>query len=232
MRISCGFKSSFTISTIRRPESWLAFSKRLSAAGVPAKPGKVIPSASATQPIVDAVPIVLQWPLLRIIELSDSLKSASLIFPERTSAAKRQTSVPHPNCLPLNVPLSIGPPGTTMAGRFTDVAPIRSDGIVLSQPPRRTTPSIGLPRIISSTAIAAKFRHSIAVGRKFDSPSESIGRLCGTPPASQIPFFTLWAISSRCILHGVRSDAVLRIAICGRVPVKAESGLPRRIHAR
>jgi hypothetical protein len=143
------------------------------------------------QPIVEAVPIVLQWPLLRIIERSDALKSSWLIFPERTSALNRQTSVPHPNIFPLNVPLSIGPPGTIIAGRFTDVAPISSDGIVLSQPPKRTTPSIGFPRIISSAAIAARLRHNIAVGRRLVSPSESIGRLCGIPPASQIPFFTL-----------------------------------------
>ena len=150
-----------------------------------------MPSASAIQPIVEAVPIVLQCPLLRIMERSDALKSSSLIFPERTSALKRQTSVPQPNTFPLNVPLSIGPPGTIIAGRFTEVAPIKRDGIVLSQPPSKTTPSIGFPRIISSAAIAAKLRQSIAVGRRLVSPSESIGRLCGTPPASQIPFFTL-----------------------------------------
>jgi hypothetical protein len=32
-------------------------------------------------------------------------------------------------------------------------------------------------------------------------------------------------------LHGVRSDAVFAIAICGR-PVNAEFGRPRRIQAR
>ena len=34
-----------------------------------------------------------------------------------------------------------------------------------------------------------------------------------------------------CALQGVRSDAVFAIAICAR-PSKAESGVPRRIHAR
>ena len=41
------------------------------APGVPAMPGIVMPSASATQAIVDAVPIVLQCPRLRIIDDSD-----------------------------------------------------------------------------------------------------------------------------------------------------------------
>ena len=79
---------------------------------------------------------------------------------------------------------------------------------------------------------ATMLRHNIAVGRTLVSPSETIGRLCGTPPASQIPFFTLCANSSRCILHGAKSEAVLSIAICGREPSKAASGFPRRIHAR
>ena len=39
-----------------------------------------------------------------------------------------------------------------------------SAGIVLSQPPSSTRPSIGLARNISSIAIAAMLRHSIAVG--------------------------------------------------------------------
>ena len=40
------------------------------------------------------------------------------------------------------------------------------------------------------------------------------------PPASYTPFFTLCATSSRCVLHGVSSDAVLAIAMFGR-PSKA-----------
>jgi hypothetical protein len=101
----------------------------------------------------------------------------------------------------------------------------------LSQPPSRTTPSTGLARSSSSAAIAAMFRHSIAVGRTSVSPSETIGRLSGTPPASQTPCLTLSATSVRCRLQGVRSEAVLAIAIWGR-PVNADPGRPRRIQAR
>jgi hypothetical protein len=46
-----------------------------------------------------------------------------------------------------------------------------------------------------------------------------------------MPFFTDAATSVRWALHGVRSEAVLAIAICG-LPAKASPGRPRRIHAR
>ena len=127
--------------------------------------------------------------------------------------------------------MSIGPPGTTTAGRSTDAAAISSAGMVLSQPPSSTTPSTGLARSISSVAIAAMLRHSIAVGRTRVSPSDVTGRFSGTPPASQTPRATASATSPRWALHGVRSDAVLASAICGR-PSKACSGRPRRIQAR
>ena len=115
--------------------------------------------------MVEAVPIVLQCPRLRIIDDSDGMKSACDSVPARTSSHSRHTSVPQPSGWPRNVPVSIGPPGTTTAGRSTDAAAISSAGMVLSQPPSSTTPSIGLARIISSMAIAAMLRHSIAVGR-------------------------------------------------------------------
>ena len=80
--------------------------------------------------------------------------------------------------------MSIGPPGTTTAGRSTEAAAMSNVGIVLSHPPRSTTPSTGLARSISSVAIAAMFRHSIAVGRTCVSPSDTTGRSSGIPPAS------------------------------------------------
>ena len=127
--------------------------------------------------------------------------------------------------------MSIGPPGTTTAGRSTEAAAISSAGMVLSQPPSSTTPSTGLARIISSAAIAARLRHSMAVGRTWVSPSDITGMSSGMPPASQMPAWTLAETSFRCLLHGLRSEAVLAIAMCGR-PVNASPGRPRRIQAR
>ena len=190
-----------------------------------------MPSASASTAMVDAVPIVLQWPRLRIIEDSERRKSSSESSPARTSSESRHTSVPHPSATPRKVPVSIGPPGTTTAGRSTDDAAMSSDGIVLSQPPSSTTPSIGLARSISSIDIAARLRQSIAVGRTCVSPSDITGSSSGIPPASQTPCLTDCATSVRWALHGVRSDAVFAIAMCGR-PSKACSGRPRRIQAR
>ncbi len=184
LKTSLGRRSAATISTASRPASWEPSSRRLSGAGVPAIPGIVAPSASATIAIVEAVPIVLQCPRLRIIDDSDFMKSSSESVPARTSSLSRHTSVPQPSGVPRKVPVSIGPPGTTSAGMSTDAAAISSEGIVLSHPPRSTTPSTGLARSISSVAIAAMLRHSIAVGRTKVSPSDTTGRLSGMPPAS------------------------------------------------
>ncbi len=140
--------------------------------------------------MVDAVPMVLQCPLLLIIEDSLLRNSRSLRVPARTSSLSLQTSVPQPSATPWNVPVFIGPPGTTIAGRSTDAAAMSSDGIVLSHPPSSTTPSIGFARSISSVAMAAMLRQSIAVGRTWVSPSETTGRLRGMPPASEMPALT------------------------------------------
>ena len=141
-----GRRSAAVISTASRPVPWAASSNRLSGAGVPATPGTTVPSASATSAMVDAVPIVLQCPRLRIIADSERVNCSCDIVPARTSSDSRQTSVPQPSVTPRKVPVSIGPPGMTTAGRSTEAAAISSDGIVLSHPPSSTTPSIGLAR--------------------------------------------------------------------------------------
>ena len=97
--------------------------------------------------IVLAVPIVMQWPWLRCMQLSASKKSCSFSVPARTCSLMLQTPVPEPSSWPRHLPLSIGPPETPIVGRSTLDAPITSDGVVLSQPISSTTPSIGLPRI-------------------------------------------------------------------------------------
>ncbi len=226
-----GRRSRATRSTARRPLRLASASNLLSGAGVPARPGTTIPRASATSAIVDAVPIVLQCPRLRIIADSDAVNSAEERVPARTSSLSRQTSVPQPRGRPRKVPVSMGPPGTTTAGRSTEAAAISRAGIVLSQPPSRTTPSTGLARSISSAAIAARFRHSIAVGRTWVSPIDITGRSRAIPPAWCTPSRTAPATSSRWELHGVRSEAVLAMARWGR-PENASAGRPRRIQAR
>ena len=150
--------SSCTMSTMRRPAMRAITLRRPSTAGKAALPGSPRPSASTMLAIVDAVPIVMQWPWLRCMQLSASKKSASLSVPARTCSLMLHTPVPEPRSWPRHLPLSIGPPLTPMVGRSTLAAPITSDGVVLSQPISSTTPSTGLPRMLSSTSMLARLR--------------------------------------------------------------------------
>ena len=62
VRMSRGFRSSHTISTIRRPLAVASRECAESAAGIDDAPGSVRPSASTAAAIVDAVPIVMHVP--------------------------------------------------------------------------------------------------------------------------------------------------------------------------
>src|SRR5204863_4497299 len=121
------------------------------------------PSASTIEAIVDAVHIVMQWPCNRCMHDSASWNSSTEILPARKSSDIDQTLVPEPMSWPRYLPESIGPPETKIVGRSTLAAPIRIEGVVLSQPPSSTTPSSGLPRIDSSASMLARLRYSIAV---------------------------------------------------------------------
>jgi len=131
------------ISTARRPAISAIASRRESDAGIAALPGRVMPSASTTDAIVDAVPITMQWPLERDMHDSASQSSSSVSRPARRSAQRRQASVPEPSSSARHLPLSIGPPVTMTAGISADAAPISIAGVVLSQPDRSTAASSG-----------------------------------------------------------------------------------------
>src|SRR3954453_7274100 len=193
--------------------------------------GNVRPSDSAIDAIVDAVPMTLHVPDERDMHDSACMNSFTLIMPARTSSLKRHTSVPDPMSVPRNLPLSMGPPEITSAGRSQLAAPMMSEGVVLSHPHSRTTPSIGLARIDSSTSIAARLRNSIAVGRTLVSPSDITGNSNGTPPASHTPRLTCSASSRKGPLQGVGSGHVLHLPITGR-PSKMPSGNPRPTQLR
>src|SRR5690606_209140 len=123
-------------------------------------------------------------------------------------------------------------PDTTMVGISTLQAPMTSEGVVLSQPHKSTTPSTGLARIDSSTSILAKLRYSMAVGLIKVSPNDITGNSTGNPPASKMPFFTDCAKSRKCPLHGVSSDQVLQMPMTG-FPSNWWLGVPWFfIHAR
>ena len=153
-----GVRSSHTISTTRRPQAadirvWLA-----SAAGMLDAPGNVSPKASAILIMVAAVPMVMQVPWVRAIPASTSSHCTSVIFPARRSSQYFQASDPEPSTLPFQLPRNMGPAGKYTKGTAADKAPITRPGVVLSQPPMRTAPSIGWLRISSSVSIANKLR--------------------------------------------------------------------------
>ena len=135
--MSRGFRSSHTISTMRRPAADAMRGCAESAAGIDEAPGSVMPSASTVAAIVDAVPIVMQVPNERAMPSSISRQAQSSSRPARFSSQYFQASVPDPRIWPRQLPRSIGPAGTKIAGRFALVAPMTSAGTVLSQPPSR-----------------------------------------------------------------------------------------------
>ena len=92
--MSDGFRSSQTMSTMRLPVSVAIRAWRESGAGIDAAPGSVKPSASAAPVIVEAVPIVMQWPGERAMPFSISSQSSSVMLPARSSAQYFQVSLP------------------------------------------------------------------------------------------------------------------------------------------
>ena len=143
---------------MRRPAATAMRGWSASAAGIEAAPGIVRPSASTAEVMVEAVPIVMQWPGDEAIRSSTDSQSASVIRPARSSSQYFQTSEPEPSVEPRQRARSIGPAGTKMNGRPAEIAPMTSAGVVLSQPPSRTAPSNGYERSSSSVSIASRFR--------------------------------------------------------------------------
>ena len=93
--------------------------------------------------MVEAVPMVLQWPIDGAVEAAMSINSSASILPAAISSRACQIAVPEPARSPFHQPLSIGPPQKTIAGVLTVAAAIRQAGVVLSQPVMSTTPSSG-----------------------------------------------------------------------------------------
>ena len=73
------------------------------------------------------------------------------------------------------------------AGTSALTAAISWAGTVLSQPPIKTTASIGWARIISSVSMAIRLRRNMLVGCAKLSWMEMVGKGMGRPPASMTP---------------------------------------------
>src|SRR3984957_17097085 len=177
--------------------------------------GRLTPSASTMLAMLDAVPMVMQCPFERFIQLSASKNSLSGISPALTFSIILKTPVPEPSSRPRNLPFNIGPPERPMVGKSHEAAPISREGEVLSKPINRTTPSIGFARMDSSTSMLARLRNSMAVGRSCDSAKDMTGNSSGNPPASQTPRLTDSASSRKCALQGFAYDKVLQFQMTG-----------------
>ena len=113
-----------------------------------------------------------------------------------------------------------------MVGRSQLAAPISSAGVVLSQPTSSTTPSIGLPRIDSSTSIEARLRRQhrgraeVRFAERHDREldREAAGLEHAAPDV-------LRDASRKWALQGVSSDQVLQMPMTGR-PSNTCDGMP------
>ena len=111
LRMSLGLRSSQTISTMRRPVSDAICAWRESGAGIEENPGSTKPRTSAALVIVEAVPIVMQWPGERAMPFSMPFHSSCVMLPQRSSAQYFHVSEPLPSTTPFQSPRSIGPAG-------------------------------------------------------------------------------------------------------------------------
>ena len=86
VRIFEGLSPSRAMSMMRRPLISASAMRRESEAGMAALPGSVMPSASAIEAMVEAVPMTMQCPAERDMHDSISHHSSSEIRPARSSA--------------------------------------------------------------------------------------------------------------------------------------------------
>src|SRR5712672_2590655 len=120
------------------------------------------------------------------------------------------------------------PTGSTIAGMSAETAPISSAGMVLSQPPIRTTESSGSALTISSTSIDIRLRSSIELGNEKASCSEMVGNTKGRPPASRTPRAIASATCGAVLWQGLKSEAVERMPTIGRSSASSVKPAPLR----
>src|SRR5271163_142387 len=89
-------RSSLTIWTMREPQAEAMRTCPESAAGIDDAPVSVSPIASMIEVMVEAVPMVLQVPMVRVILDSSSIQSCSEILPARYSSQYFLVCVPAP----------------------------------------------------------------------------------------------------------------------------------------
>ena len=185
--IRSGVIGSWIRRTAALPVCSAATSRAESTAGIAAVLGSDMPSVSAMQAMVLAVPMTAQVPAVTDSRPSTASISSASTEPARYFAQKLRQSVQAPRRWPRWRPVDIGPVTSWIAGRPAEAAPMSCAGTVLSQPPTRTTASIGWARIISSVSIDIRFLNIMLVGLRNTSPSEIVGNGSGKAPAASTP---------------------------------------------
>lgn len=87
-----------------------------STVGIEEAPGSVNLIASTMLTMVDAVPMVLQVPIERVIRLSRSIQSASVMLPACFSSQYLRVWVLAPTTVPRYFPFDIGQAGRRVLG--------------------------------------------------------------------------------------------------------------------
>ena len=213
-----GRRPAATSSTASRPVACAASSSRLSGAGRAGDAGDR-PCRAPRRPgaIVDAVPMVLQCPRLRIIADSDRGTASAESVPARTSS--RQP--PHVGAAAQRHPAERAgqhrPAGDDDGGQVDRRRghEQRRDRLVAAaeqhEPVDRVGPEHLLHRHRGEVAPEHRGRPDLRLAQA-TSPAAP----AAIPPAAWTPSRTAAATSVRCMLHGMRSEAVFAIAICGR----------------
>jgi len=137
--------------------------------GIECCAGKREPKCLRPEVMVDAVPMVMQWPGEPRDTVFDSAIGSSLTLPARFSAQYFQTSEPLPSGLVAPVAAQHRPRRHEDSGEIHMlIAPISNAGVVLSQPPHQYA-----PRPDTSATTPRSQREQIAV----EASSSASGRL-------------------------------------------------------
>ncbi len=148
------------------PESCAARSRPAITAGMVEVPGRHMPIASATAPMVLAVPRKEQEPTQGVASSSSLSNSEAEMVPS-ASIPTASASVELSEDRPSNwTPPSIGPPTTRIAGTSRRAAAMSMPGTILSQEPSRTTASNRCASIMISMSLVMSSR----AGRMYRIP--------------------------------------------------------------
>ncbi len=175
-----------TISTMRRPARCAStLAPRIDRRDRRRCPAVPMPSASTIEAMVEAVPMVMQWPARARHAGLGVMKSASVISPAFTSSPNCQTSVPEPTSRPLELAVQHRPAGDarSSAGRSSprpSAAPAWSCRSRPAARRRRSDCRGSIPRRPCWRGCGTASRS----GAGSISPSDITGNSTGKPPAS------------------------------------------------